>query len=108
MKLMTDFSKILTQAKEIEAKVKESQDKIKKIEVEGSSGGGAVKVILNGESEINKISISDNIFKEERNILEDLIMAAHNDAKKKLKVKTTEEITKATGGFGIPGFKWPF
>lgn len=82
---MTDFSKILTQAKEIEAKVKESQDKIKKIEVEGSSGGGAVKVILNGESEINKISISDNTFKDDRNILEDLIMAAHNDAKKKIK-----------------------
>ena len=51
--------------------------------------------------------ISDEILKEDKSILEDLILAAHNNAKEKLKSKTTEEISKATGGFGIPGFKWP-
>ena len=54
-----------------------------------------------------KILISDEILKEDKSILEDLILAAHNNAKEKLKSKTTEEISKATGGFGIPGFKWP-
>ena len=54
-----------------------------------------------------KIEISNEILNEEKTIVEDLIVAAHNDAKAKLKSKTTEEISKATGGFGIPGFKWP-
>ena len=104
---MTDFSKILDKAKELESKMKESQQKIKKIKVEGLSGSNDVKVILDGEGEMQEIKISDNIIKEEKSIVEDLIVAAHNDAKEKLKNKTTEEISKATGGFGIPGFKWP-
>ena len=56
---------------------------------------------------MQKIEISDEIFKENKTIVEDLIVAAHNNAKSQLKAKTTEEISKATGGFGIPGFKWP-
>ena len=75
--------------------------------MEGSSGGGAVKIILNGDGEIENLYISDNIFKEDKSLLEDLIVAAHNNAKTQLKTKTNEEISKATGGFGIPGFKWP-
>ncbi len=105
---MNDFSKILSQAKELEAKMKESQEKIKKITVEGISGTNSVKVVLNGDGEITKIDISSETLKEEKTIIEDLIMAAHNNAKVKLKSKTSEEITKATGGIGIPGFKFPF
>ena len=105
---MNDFSKILSQAKELETKMKESQEKIKNITVEGISGANSVKVILNGEGEITKIDISPETLKEEKTIIEDLIMAAHNNAKIKLKSKTTEEITKATGGLGIPGLKFPF
>tara|TARA_Y100000590_G_scaffold11801_1_gene14443 strand:+ start:1847 stop:2173 length:327 start_codon:yes stop_codon:yes gene_type:complete len=108
MKKMNDFSKILSQAKELEAKMKESQEKIKKITVEGISGTNSVKVVLNGDGEITKIDISSETLKEEKTIIEDLIMAAHNNAKDKLKSKTSEEITKATGGIGIPGFKFPF
>ena len=104
---MTDFTKIIDKAKELESKMKESQENIKKIRVEGISGSQSVKVILDGEGEMQKIIISDEIFIEEKSIIEDLIVAAHNDAKTKLKTKTTEEISKATGGFGIPGFKWP-
>ena len=104
---MTDFSKILSKAKEIEAKMKESQEKIKNIKVEGISGSNSVKVILNGEGEMQAIEISNEILKENKSIIEDLIVAAHNNAKAKLKTKTTEEIAKATGEFGIPGFKWP-
>ena len=104
---LTDFSKILDKAKELEAKMKESQERIKKIEVVGISGGDAVKVTLNGEGEMIKLDISDEVLKEEKGIIEDLVSAAHNNAKIQLKSKTSEEISKATGGIGMPGFKWP-
>ena len=104
---MTDFNKILEKAKEIEKKMKESQENLKKIEVNGVSGGDAVKIMLNGDGEITKILLSDKVLKEEKEIIQDLIIAAHNDAKSKLKSKTSEEISKATGGLGVPGFKWP-
>ena len=104
---MTDFTKILDKAKELEAKMRESQEKIKNIRVEGVSGSNSVKITLDGEGEMQKIERSNEIFKEEKSIVEDLIVAAHNNAKSQLKSKTTEEISKATGGFGIPGFKWP-
>ena len=106
--MMTDFSKILSQAKELEVKMKESQEKIKNITVQGVSGANSVKVTLNENGEIININISPETLKEEKTIIEDLIMAAHNNAKIKLKSKTTEEITKATGGLGIPGLKFPF
>ena len=104
---MTDFTKILNKAKELEAKVKESQEKIKNIKVEGVSGANSVKVTLNGDGEMIQVDISPETMKEEKSIIEDLIVAAHNNAKTQLKSKTSEEISKATGGFGIPGFKWP-
>ena len=104
---MTDFSKILNKAKELEAKMKESQEKIKNIEAEGISGTNSVKVKLNGDGEMIELKISAETIREEKSIIEDLIVAAHNNAKVQLKSKTTEEISKATGDFGIPGFKWP-
>ena len=104
---MTDFSKILDKAKELESKMKESQEKIKKIEVVGISGGDAVKVTLNGEGEMINLELSENIMKEDKGIIVDLIRAANSNAKNQLKSKTSDEISKVTGGFGIPGFKWP-
>ena len=104
---MTDFSKILNKVKELEAKMKESQEKIKSIQVKGISGADSVKVTLNGDGEMIKLEISPETVKEEKSIIEDLIVAAHNNAKAQLKTKTSEEISKATGDFGIPGFKWP-
>ena len=104
---MTDFTKILNKAKELEAKMKESQEKIKNIKVEGMSGANSVKVTLNGDGEMIQINISPETMKEEKSIIEDLIVAAHNNAKAQLKSKTSEEISKATGGLGMPGFKWP-
>ncbi len=56
---------------------------------------------------MTNIQLSEEILKEEKGIIQDLITAAHNNAKSQLKSKTSEEISKATGGFGIPGFKWP-
>ena len=106
---MNDFSKIIDQAKNLQAKMKESQEKIKKIEAEGVSGGGAVKVSLNGDGELIKLNVSPETMKENKEIVEDLIKAAHGDAKLKLKSKTSEELSKITGGVTLPpGFKWPF
>ena len=74
---MTDFTKILDKAKELESKMKESQKKIKEIRVEGASGSNSVKVILDGEGEMQSIKLSEEIMKEEKTIIEDLIVAAH-------------------------------
>ena len=104
---MNDFNKIMDKAKELEAKMRKSQENIKKIRAEGVSGSNSVKVILDGEGEMQLIEISDETLREEKSIIEDLILAAHNNAKAQLKTKTSEEISKATGSFGIPGFKWP-
>ena len=104
---LTDFTKILDKAKEIEAKMKESQEKIKNITATGISGANSVKITLNGDGELKNIDLSDDVLKEEKGIIEDLIKAAHNNAKSDLKTKTSEEISKTTSGFGIPGFKWP-
>ena len=105
---MTDFSKILEKAKEVEAKMKESQEKIKNIQAEGVSGSNSVKITLNGNNEMININLSDEVIKEDKVIIEDLIIAAHNNAKSELKTKTSEELSKSTSGLGIPGFKWPF
>tara|TARA_B100001123_G_scaffold233060_1_gene261531 strand:- start:204 stop:524 length:321 start_codon:yes stop_codon:yes gene_type:complete len=106
---MTDFKDLLGQAKKMQEKMKETQEALKKIEVEGVSGGDAVKIVMDGEGELKKITFSDSSHKESKEILEDLILAAHNDAKLKLKKKTSEEISKVTGGIDLPpGFKLPF
>ena len=106
---MPDFTDLISQAKKMQEKMKETQEALKKIEVEGISGGNAVNVIMNGEGELKKITIEDVLLKESKEIVEDLIVAAHNDAKSKLKKRTTEEISKVTDGIDLPpGFKLPF
>jgi len=107
---MTDFSKILAQAKELEFKMRESQEKIKNIKVEGVSGDNSVKVTLNGDGEVINLEISQEAIKEGKEILQDLVVAAVNKARERLKIKTSEEISKATaGGLGISGLnKFPF
>ena len=109
MEKMTDFSKVLEQAKNMQNKMKETQESIKKIEVEGIAGGGSIKIYLNGDGELIKLRMAPEIMKESKEILEDLIIAAHGDAKKKIKIKTSEELSKITGGISLPhDFKWPF
>ena len=106
---MTDFTDLISKAKKMQEKMKETQEALKKIEVEGIAGGNAVKVIMNGDGELKKITFDESIFKESKEIFEDLIVAAHNDAKIKLKKKTSEEISKVAGGIDLPpGFKLPF
>ena len=106
---MNDFSDLISQAKKMQDKMKKTQETLKNIEVEGVSGGNTVRIIMNGEGELKKICLDETLFKEPKEIAEDLIVAAHNDAKSKLKKKTSEEISKITGGIDLPpGFKLPF
>ena len=106
---MPDFNDLIAASKKMSEKIKETQETLKKIEVEGISGGDAVKVIMNGDGELKKIYLGETLSKESISIVEDLIVAAHNDAKSKLKKKTSEEISKITGDVNLPpGFKIPF
>ena len=106
---MTNFSDMLSKAKAMQEKMKEVQDQIKKIEVKGEAGGNLVKVILSGDYEIKSITISETAKNESQDIINDLIIAAYNNAKENLKKKSAEELSKATGGLNLPiDFKLPF
>ncbi|MDC0903690.1 YbaB/EbfC family nucleoid-associated protein [Pelagibacteraceae bacterium] len=106
---MTDFTDMLSKAKAMQDKMKEAQEKIKKIEVEGEAGGSLVKVLLTGDYELKSIKISDEAKKEDQEIINDLIKAAYNNAKENLKKKSAEELSKVTGGLNLPiDFKLPF
>ena len=99
---MPDFNDLVLQAKKMQEKMKATQETLKKIEVEGVSGGNVVRIVMNGDGELKKIHIDQSLLKESKEIVEDLIVAAHNDAKLKLKKKTSEEISKVTGGIDLP------
>jgi DNA-binding YbaB/EbfC family protein len=106
---MNNFTDMLSKAKDMQDKMKEAQEQIKKIEVEGESGGNLVKVVLTGDYELKSITISEAAKKEEQEIINDLIMAAYNKAKENLKKKSAEELSKVTGGLNLPlDFKLPF
>ena len=106
---MSNFSDMLSKAKAMQEKMKEAQDQIKKIEVHGMSGGNLVKVTLTVDYEIKSIEITDAAKKESQEIINDLIIAAFNNAKENLKRKSAEELSKATGGLNLPlDFKLPF
>ena len=106
---MTNFSDMLSKAKDMQDKMKEVQEQIKKIEVEGEAGGNLVKVVLSGDYELKSILITDAATKESQEIINDLIIAAYNNAKENLKKKSAEELAKVTGGLNLPSdFKLPF
>ena len=106
---MTDFSDMLSKAKAMQEKMKEAQDQIKKIEVEGEAGGNLVKVILTGDYELKSIVLSNEAKKEDQEIINDLIKAAYNNAKENLKKKSNEELSKISGGINMPfDLKLPF
>ncbi len=99
---MTNFNDMLQKAKEMQQKMKKAQDEIKNIQVEGVSGGNLVKVVLTGDYELKQILIDEKAKKEGQEIINDLIIAAYNNAKENLKKKSSEEISKVTGGINLP------
>ena len=107
---MKDISQIMRQAQQMQAKINEAQKKLEAMEVEGSSGGGMVKLRITGKNALISISIDPSLMvADDREILEDLIKAAHDDARRKLEDSQNEEMKGLSGGLGIlPGFKMPF
>tara|TARA_B100000959_G_C14968161_1_gene618652 strand:- start:646 stop:966 length:321 start_codon:yes stop_codon:yes gene_type:complete len=106
---MNNFSDIISRAKKMQEKMKEVQEGLKKIEVTGVSGGNLVKVTLTGDYEMKSIVVDENAKKEKDEIINDLIVAAYNDAKEKLRKKTSEEFSKAAGTTNLPfDLKLPF
>jgi len=106
---MTDFNNMLKQAQEMQTKMMDAQKKIEEIEAEGSAGGGLVIVSVNGKNHVTNVTIDPSLLvADEVDILEDLILAAHNDAKDKVQQKSADEMSSITGGLKLPpGFKMP-
>ena len=107
---MVNFGNMMKQAQQLQKKMAEAQQKLNDIEVEGESGGGLVKVVATAKGSFKRISIDDSLVKlDEKEILEDLITAAINDAKEKGEAAAQEEMKNLTGGLPLPpGMKLPF
>jgi len=107
---MVNIGNMMKQAQQLQQKMAEAQEKLNLIEVEGISGGGLVKVTATAKGEIKRILLDDSLMKpEEKEITEDLIVAAINDAKQKGEAAAQEEMKNITGGLPLPpGMKLPF
>jgi DNA-binding YbaB/EbfC family protein len=107
---MVNIGNMMKQAQQLQKKMAEAQEKLDSIEVEGVSGGGMVKVTATAKGDIKRIKIDDTLMsKEEKEMTEDLIVAAINDAKKKGESASQEEMKSVTGGIPLPpGMKLPF
>ena len=113
---MKNLGAMMKQAQQMQAKMQEMQARLDATLVDGAAGGGMVKVTLTGKGDLKKLTIDPSLGDpEEREVLEDLIVAAHADAKAKVEAMMAEEMQKATAGLNIPGmggglggFKLPF
>lgn len=106
---MLNIQGIMKQAQQMQRKMQEAQAKLGMEEREGTSGGGLVKVVVNGKSEIKKLSIDKSLINpDESDMLEDLIIAAYNDAHQKIDAMMEEGMKEATNGVGLGGLKLPF
>jgi hypothetical protein len=100
---------LMQQAQQMQENLKKIQDEIAAMQVQGESGGGLVKVTLNGKRLVQKLTIDDSLISEDRDMLEDLVAAAFNDAVNKVSALKQEKMAELTGGIGLPpGFKMPF
>jgi DNA-binding YbaB/EbfC family protein len=107
---MVNFNQFLKQAQAMQTKVQEMQSKLEAAEYEGKSGGSMVNVKVSGKGDLKSISIDPSVIDpKEKELLEDLIVAAYNDAKSKADAASQDSMTSALGGMSLPpGFKMPF
>lgn len=106
---MTNFKNLMKQAQEMQAKMAQVQEKLGEITIEGQAGGGMVRVTVNGRTEAQTVKIDPSIVdKEDVEMLEDLIVAAFNDAKSKAETKVQEEMAQLTKGLPLGDMKLPF
>jgi nucleoid-associated protein EbfC len=104
------MGKLMRQAQEMQAKMAEAQERLETIEVEGEAGAGLVKAVASAKGELRRLSIDPSLFKpEEREVVEDLIVAAVKEATARAQAKAQEELGKITEGLNLPpGMKLPF
>ena len=103
------IGQLMKQAQQMQEKMQKAQEELQNIIVHGESGGGMVKISITCKNEIKKIDIDDSLFSEERDMLEDLLIAAFNDAIRKADKKTQESMSGMTSGLNLPpGLKLPF
>ena len=107
---MSNLVQMLKQAQQMQARMAEMQTKLAEIEVTGVSGGGMVQITVNGKGEVKKLKLDKSVvIPDEAEVLEDLILAAFNDAKARVERLAAEEMEKLTGGLKLPpGMKLPF
>ena len=107
---MNNFNNMIKQAQDLQKKMAEAQEKVETLEADGISGGGIVKITINGKNNVTSVNIDETaIDKNEKEILEDLIVAAFNDARDKIQRKIADEMSSLTGGIKLPpGMKLPF
>jgi len=107
---MVNIGNMMKQAQQLQKKMAEAQEKLSLIEVEGVSGGGMVKVTATAKGDIKRVILDDSLLsKDEKEMTEDLIVAAINDAKQKAEIASQEEMKSVTGGMSLPpGMKLPF
>ena len=104
-----DMGNLMKQAQKMQADMQKAQEEIAKAEVNGESGAGLVKIVMNGRHDVRSVAIDDSLMEEDKEILEDLIAAAINDAVRKVESTTQDKMAKITGGMGMPpGFNMPF
>ncbi|GAB5500048.1 MAG: YbaB/EbfC family nucleoid-associated protein [Pseudohongiellaceae bacterium] len=106
---MTDFNELMNQAKQLQEKMQQAQEDLAKLEVKGESGAGLVTVSMNGKHDVKAVRLADTLLEEDKEVVEDLIAAAVNDAVRKVEEKNKETMSGMAGGFNLPeGFKFPF
>jgi hypothetical protein len=107
---MKNLGNLMKQAQQMQSKMAEMQGKMELMEVSGASGGGMVQVLINGKGEMRKLKIDPSLVDpNDIEVLEDLVVAAFNDAKSKVESTMADEMQKLTGGLNLPaGFKLPF
>jgi len=110
MKGLGNIMDLMKQAQAMQARMQELQAELERAEIEGASGGGLVRVVLNGKGELKRVKIDPSLIKpEEAEILEDLLVAAHADAKSRSDAEMQKRMADMAGGMGLPpGFKLPF
>lgn len=100
---MPDFLGLMKQATELKSKMEAMQAELDRLEVEGTSGGGLVAVKVSGKGDLRAVSIDDSLFKpDQKEVVEDLVIAAHADAKRKLETQLAEKMQALTGGLPLP------
>ncbi len=100
---------IMKQAQKMQADLQKAQERLAQEEVTGESGGGLLQVVMNGKHEVRKVSIDDSLLGDDKEMLEDLVAAAINDATHRIAAKAAESMSGVTDGLGLPpGFKLPF